>query len=36
MVPNGSNAPSLVQDCPAGANKRRKGVAGGALPHGRV
>ena len=30
------HAPSLTQDCPAGANKRRKGVAGGTLLHGRV
>ena len=29
------HAPALVQDCPTGANKRRKGVADGALPHGR-
>ena len=29
------HAPSLVQDCPAGADKRRKGVADRTLPHGR-
>ena len=29
------HAPSLVQDCPTGANRRRKGVAGGVLLHGR-
>ena len=30
------HAPALVQDCPTGANKRRKGVADRTLPHGRV
>ena len=29
MLPNGSNAPSLTQDCPAGADKRRWGLADG-------
>ena len=36
MLPHGSNGPSLVQDYPAGADKRRWGITDGALPHGRV
>ena len=35
MLPHWRHAPSLVQDCPAGADKRRWGVADGTLLHGR-
>ena len=35
MIPHWRHDPSLVQDCPAGADKRRWGVADGTLLHGR-